>query len=247
MRLFGSSPPVTVGFIMAQIFMICFGAMIARASLNFRDISDALAFYGVYHREPMNQLIHFFGVPGILWTALIFGAHLPLPLVGQTIISFLPLLDRHQFTWATLFAAWYILFYIKIDPFGGSLYALVVYGYYVTAVRLVEKDQKAAQKKQDEALCWTGTGKMLQFALVVHALSWLVQIHPGHSVFEGAKPAIMQSVGGALSSAPLFAFYEGLWLLGINKPLQEQTQQLVAEYTAELCAAGATMRACASI
>lgn len=79
------------------------------------------------------------------------------------------------------------------------------------------------------------------------SLAWYVQIHPGHVVIEGAKPAVLDSFGGALTSAPLFAFYEGVWLLGINKELQERTNTLVAEYTAELCAAGASMRVCESL
>jgi hypothetical protein len=48
--------------------------------------------------------------------------------------------------------------------------------------------------------------------------------------------------------APLFAFYEGLWLLGINKELQNSTSQLVAKYTYELCTSGTVaMRACETL
>ena len=80
-------------------------------------------------------------------------------------------------------------------------------------------------------------------------LCWYVQIHLGHKVIEGAQPAVLQSLGGALSVAPLFAFYEGLWFLGINKGLQESTRLLVEEYTQELCARKGieAMKACSSL
>lgn len=76
-------------------------------------------------------------------------------------------------------------------------------------------------------------------------VGWYVQIHPGHGIFEGAKPAVLQSIGGALTSAPLFAYYEGLWFIGLNKGLQEETKLLVDQYTVELCKKGINMRACA--
>lgn len=57
---------------------------------------------------------------------------------------------------------------------------------------------------------------------------------------------MLESLGGALSVAPLFAFYEGLWMLGINTALQESTRLLVDEYTLEICARNGVgaMRAC---
>jgi uncharacterized membrane protein YGL010W len=88
-------------------------------------------------------------------------------------------------------------------------------------------------------------GKLLKLAAVVHFLGWYIQIHPGHGIYEGAKPAVMQSIGGALTSAPLFAYYEGLWFIGLNKGLQDQTKALVDQYSIDLCKNGLNMRACA--
>merc|ERR1712151_1258137 len=94
---------------------------------------------------------------------------------------------------------------------------------------------------------WNGNTNLLYYSLFVNILSWYVQIHLGHHILEGASPAVTKSVGGALTSAPLFAFYEGLWLFGINKQLHERTIQLVAHYTSTLCNDGAAMRICANI
>jgi uncharacterized membrane protein YGL010W len=130
---------------------------------------------------------------------------------------------------------------------------------YASAVSIMQKDQVEAaaknatpgsdKKNNTRSVAWYGTGKALRFALVVHLLCWYLQIHLGHKVIEGAQPAVLQSLGGALSVAPLFAFYEGLWLLGINQGLQETTQKLVEEYTQELCTERGieAMKACRSI
>lgn len=42
----------------------------------------------------------------------------------------------------------------------------------------------------------------------------LPQIHPGHYIFEGRKPALLDSLVQAFAVAPLFVFFELLFLLG---------------------------------
>lgn len=243
--IFGT-PTASPSFLVAQAATALLGAVVVKAALGFQAVSSALAFYGVYHREPLNQLIHFVGVPLIIWTLLIMLCHLPLPFLGRFSIK-IPFAEQHALTWATLLTAGYTVFYLAIDTIGGVLYAPVLYGMYVTAVNLTARDYKAASKKQDDATSWMGTGRLLKYALWLHALAWYIQIHPGHAVIEGAKPALMDSFGGALTSAPMFAFYEGVWKLGFRKGLQERTNALVAEYTAELCAGGAAMRVCETL
>jgi len=146
-------------------------------------------------------------------------------------------------------ALFYLLFYFKIDPFGGALYAPVVYLWYVVAVNWTRQDQLRAKQQSaaGKLVAWYGTTSVLQWAALIHVLSWYLQIHLGHVVIEGAKPALFDSLAGALSTAPLFAFYEGLWFLGINKALQLRTIELVAENTARLCAQGARMRICETL
>lgn len=238
-------------------------AIMINGASNFQDITDALAFYGVYHRDPINQVIHFFGVPCIIWSALLFTAHLK---IHPSVVVKIPFAPNHSLSYATVITIGYILFYTYLDTFGGLLFAPFIYFQYITAVLCQTQDQLKAKnasiemekKKNDDTpskdinkkngsatSSWTGTGRALKLALWVHILGWYVQIHPGHGVFEGAKPAILQSIGGALTSAPLFAYYEGLWFLGLNKDLQLETKVLVDIYTKELCDSGVTMTACA--
>ncbi|VEU34701.1 unnamed protein product [Pseudo-nitzschia multistriata] len=90
----------------------------------------------------------------------------------------------------------------------------------------------------------------LSIALVVQILCWYLQVHLGHQIIEGAQPAVLESLGGALTIAPLFAFYEAIWALGINRELQESTLLLVEEYTRNICSevgAEATMKACRNL
>ena len=218
---------------------------------------------------------------------LIFMVHVPLPFFGSNSNSNSTSYNGNnnsgnsnndQFNtmnYASFLAICYNLFYLSIDPMGAVVYAPVLYGMYVSAARMMQRDQKAAAAEaatnakrtakdddddDDDAntttttntttrINWYGTGKALKFAAIVHFLCWYLQIHLGHKIIEGAQPAVLQSLGGALSVAPLFAFYEGLWLFGINAELQETTMLLVEEYTKEICSTSgeSAMKACQSL
>jgi uncharacterized membrane protein YGL010W len=254
---------ITSGLLVAHAISIFVLVLIYLAAREFDGIEETMAFYGVYHREPWNQVVHFFGVPGIIWSGLVFLAHFKVPFWSK----YWSKSSRHPFTYNMVLTVFYLLFYLQIDLFGGILYAPVLYIMYATSKYWVNQDQLVSEAAADAAATntaaastsndkeqqpqpkyhWYGTGRLLRIALMVHVLSWYVQIHLGHHILEGATPAVLQSFGGALTSAPLFAFYEGLWWLGINKELQVKTLQLVEQYTIDLCTSGAiTMRACAS-
>lgn len=280
-----TTPPSSL--LLAHTFALITLSIIYNGASNFQNITDALAFYGVYHRHPINQIIHFFGVPCIIWSLLVFLSHLKIHLPCVVSLAWLPLLlgsctrtrtssrkiqMYHELNYATILTMGYILFYIYLDTYGGLLYMPFAYLLYSTAVSLQIQDQMNAReefynqmKKDDDnnnnvssvsksSNCssnssskpsWIGTGRALKISFIIHFLGWYIQIHPGHGIFEGAKPAVMQSIGGALTSAPLFAYYEGLWYMGLNKELQDRTKELVDVYTVKLCQEGVVMRACA--
>ena len=221
----------STSLLVAHAFSFAISAIIIKSFWEFENASRALAFYGVYHRYGWNQFIHFFGVPGIIYSLLIFLVHVPIPLLGKFSINY-----------GNFMAICYNFYYLSIDPLGAVLYAPIIYAMYASAVHLRSTDQALAQTQAKASTTnakptieWYGTGKALRFGLAVHVFCWYIQIHLGHEIIEGAKPAVLNGLGGALSVAPLFAFYEGLWLLGINQQLQESTQLLVDQYTQELC------------
>lgn len=229
----GGSSSTSSSLLVAHLACLFISFVIIKSFWEFENASRALAFYGVYHRYGWNQVIHFFGVPGIIWSLLIFMVHVPIPIVGGGSVNY-----------ANFLAICYNLYYLSIDPLGALLYAPFIYAMYVSAEKLRHNDQAEARKASNSegtnnnvgSIPWYGTGKSLRFGLLVHVFCWYIQIHLGHEIIEGAKPAVLQGLGGALSVAPLFAFYEGLWALGINTSLQESTQLLVDQYTQELCA-----------
>lgn len=226
------------------LFLAAFG-ICAKTAIEFTDPAPTLAFYGVYHRDPWNQLIHFFGVPLILWSMLVFAAHLPL--TNAVTIPSIPAgcCRAHHVSWATLFLILYTALYFRIDVVGALMYTPIMLYMYATAIEWTANDQ--AKKKENGDDSWLGTKQVAKQALWMHLLGWYLQIHLGHKILEGAQPATLANMGAALTTAPLFAFYEGIWWLGFRTELQQRVGELVATYTQELCSQGATMRVCESL
>jgi len=95
---------------------------------NF-SLIDQLAFYGSYHRNKWNQIIHFFFVPLILWSFAVWIAGLTGPLqlpysldeqleakLGQ---CFVP-------TGASVVTLVYFTYYLILEPFAGATWGLFV-------------------------------------------------------------------------------------------------------------------------
>ena len=136
----------------AHVFTIILFRICYNGASQFQNIGQALGFYGVYHQDPINQLIHFVGVPIIIWSLQLFLVHLtlpPLPLIHHHIpkIKNLPFMPDHDMTYGTISTIGYILLYLKLDWFGGLLYAPFAYMLYATAVSTVARDQIQAQQQ----------------------------------------------------------------------------------------------------
>ncbi|GIL47469.1 hypothetical protein Vafri_4293 [Volvox africanus] len=196
------------------------------------DLSEQLAFYGSYHNHPLNQLIHFFCVPAIAWSLFVWisaaGPLLPSPPLALP--SWLPpaLAAALQPTNpAFLLTSAYSAFYLLLDLFAGASWALVV----------------------GLPLAWTATAfsavvpRAPLWALAVHVLGWYLQIHPGHAILERRKPALMDSLVQAFALAPLFVWFEALFLLGYRPVLREQLKRRVAELIARMDARRQSLKA----
>jgi len=224
---------------------LAFVCSILRSMVTETELSGALAFYASYHQDPINQAIHFVFVPTLLFSFMLYFAHfpllgLPLALPGGTAE------EPHMLTYATVIPCVYGAYYCYLDPFSGwaQVYGIIGFLMYAAVVHLVRVDRRAASKKSDASVSWAGTGWPLKLAAVLQVLGWYMQLHPGHKVFEGVKPALLDSLGQSLSVAPLFAFYEGLWALGLQADLHNSTAVLVAERRAAMCASGGAFRFC---
>lgn len=231
----------SLSWMIAHAFNVFFVGCVISAANGFEDATEAMSFYGVYHQEPLNQLIHFFGIPMIQWSAFLAQAHLPL--TTSVTIPALPFMPAHHPSWATFTALFYAISYLNIDFFGAVVYDLVIYAFYASAVSWVQRDQQTAAKSASKS--WVGSGRMLQLALAMQVFAWYMQIHPGHAIVEGGKPALLDSLGAALYSAPLFSFYEGIWFVGLRQEHHASILKLVADNTRELCKQGLSIKACA--
>lgn len=187
------------------------------AGLNF-NLLDQLAFYGAYHNNKWNQLIHFIFVPAIVWSAGVWLASSgPLVQPPQALSAAAAALPAWLSSGVQLNAVFfamvaYSLYYLLLEPAAGLSWSLCVgLPLWVTA--------SAFQQHVAKAGLW---------ALGVHVFSWYMQIHPGHAVLEGRKPALLDSLVQALTLAPLFVWFELLFLLGYRPQLYAELQQRVA-------------------
>lgn len=154
------------------------------------DLEKNFAFYGAYHSNPANVIIHTIFVWPILFTALILWHFTP-PLL----LLHLPASDINiGIGMGFLFALIYGLFYFLMDKKAGSLAALLC------------------------ILCWVGSD--LLAAQLGFSLAWKVVLAAqlfcwsgqfiGHGVFEKRAPALMDNLSQALLMAPFFVLLEVL-------------------------------------
>lgn len=183
------------------------------------SLLDQLAFYGAYHTHPINKVIHFFFVPSIVWATLVWlaaaGPLMPLPHSGglAAVTAHLPqwLSSGVSINLPLVFVAAYSLFYTALDAFAGlSWTALLGVPLMLTAT--------AFQHSVPNAGWW---------ALGVQVVSWYMQIHPGHAIFEGRKPALLDSLVQAFALAPLFVWFELLFPLGYRPKLRADLDKRV--------------------
>lgn len=237
------SNDVSASFIVSHVIHVLFYIVCCKTVWTIgSQPEDALAFYGVYHQKTWNQIIHFFCVPVILWTLLVVAVHSTL---SNTVIL-IPGMPPHHLSWLDLWGFLFAFFYFRIDTVGALLFAPVLYVMLRTAVTWAQKDQQCYYQ-ETEGVRWFGTGQLVLAAIGLHFLSWYLQIHPGHLILEGAKPAGASDLGAALTTAPLFAFYEGIWALGLRTGLQQRVLEQVSLITVEKCARGEPMRVCETL
>lgn len=182
-------------------------------------LKDALVFYGSYHHNRWNQLIHFFCVPMIVWGLMVLTAYTGTVVAGdmgtelfrETGILPEPLCQAAILNVPFLIALGYSLLYLFLAPVAGLTWALFV----------------------GLPLWLTSTALYLQFTdawkwgLLANLLGWYLQIHPGHMILEKRKPALLDSLLQALSTAPLFVWLELLFALGYRRQLRSEVNKRV--------------------
>lgn len=188
------------------------------------DLRRQLAFYGAYHSHPINQLIHLVFVPLILWSVAVWLGYSPvLPINDVEVPLFLetrlpPKLATSIhgtliFNGSFILLAAYSLYYVILDPIAGTAWMVLV-------GMPLWSSANAVRMYVPHAWAW---------AIGAHVLGWFMQIYFGHALAEKRRPALLDSFFQSLALAPLFVFFEVLFLLGYRPRLYKDIKREVDE------------------
>ena len=186
------------------------------------DLVQELTFYASYHADWRNQLVHVVFVPLLVFTAMVFLAYVP-PLSRATPLG-MPL------NWATLAALAWSGHHCKCDPLVGLFTSLVTFGSALLATLIVQRELPTKGKGKG---IWPPPpavryGQAARWAGALHGLSWYMQIHPGHAIFEGRKAALLDALIQSFMDGPLFIWMEVAFRLGYDPALRVQLEGAVA-------------------
>ncbi|XP_022768629.1 uncharacterized endoplasmic reticulum membrane protein C16E8.02-like isoform X1 [Durio zibethinus] len=183
------------------------------------DLENHFAFYGAYHSNPMNVLIHALFVWPIFFTGLVLIYFTPtiydLTQAGILPSVFNPIL---VFNYGFVFALVYGLFYMILDKKAGSLAALLCLACWVGASFLAAN--------LGYSLAW-------KVVLVAQLLCWTGQF-VGHGVFEKRAPALLDNLVQAFVMAPFFVLLEFLQAFFRYEPYPGFHARVKAKIKAEI-------------
>ncbi|XAR55983.1 hypothetical protein NMG60_11036249 [Bertholletia excelsa] len=157
------------------------------------DLERHFAFYGAYHRNPINIAIHMLFVWPIFFTALLILYFTPslfnIPLIDLSLFGHDLILILNVGFLLTLI---YAVFYVCLDVKAGSLAALLCFICWVVSSYL--------GGRMGFSLAW-------KVVLVAQVACWTGQFI-GHGVFEKRAPALLDNLSQAFLMAPFFVLLE---------------------------------------
>ncbi|KAG9241536.1 hypothetical protein BJ878DRAFT_520281 [Calycina marina] len=165
------------------------------------NLEKQLSFYGAYHHNPTNIVIHMTCIPILLATGLLLGTNSPtlIPLPSWLTIPNFP------FNAGSIAAILYSGFYMLLEPVAGSMLLPVIIGWTAFSNHLT-----------------SGHAYTINInAIVIHVGAWIAQF-VGHGVYEGRAPALLDNLLQALVLAPFFVFMELLFKAGYRPELQKR-------------------------
>ncbi|KAK4048602.1 hypothetical protein OIO90_005772 [Microbotryomycetes sp. JL221] len=182
------------------------------------DLEEQFSFYGAYHTNKINVLIHIVCVPMILTTALLLTHGLTNKSLGD-LRADLPGLESpivYRLTIPSIYAIATALYYITLEPLAGLLYAPVLVG--LSHVADVAYNTNAQQA--------------IKYGWILFVASWIAQFI-GHGKFEGRAPALLDSLFQSLVLAVFFVWLEVLFFLGYKPSLHRRLQNKISHRVLE--------------
>ncbi|KAL1207875.1 hypothetical protein V5N11_014040 [Cardamine amara subsp. amara] len=164
--------------------------------MGLLDLEKHFAFYGAYHSNPINIIIHIIFVWPIVFTALLL-LHFTTPICDPSQLGFPQSVTFDgvlRFNLGFIFTVVYALFYICLDKKSGFIAALMCFSCWVGSSFLAAQLGPSLAFKvglASQLLCWTG-----QFL--------------GHGLFEKRAPALLDNLVQAFLMAPFFVLLEVL-------------------------------------
>ncbi|KAK4350300.1 hypothetical protein RND71_029613 [Anisodus tanguticus] len=193
------------------------------------DLEKQLAFYGAYHSNPVNILIHMVFVWPIFFTGLILFNFTP-PLFNLPPIQ----LCEHSslvLNYGFLFALVYGVFYVCLDKKAGSLAALLCLICWVSSSMIAR--QLGFSLAWKYVIVGADYDTHGQVVLAAQLLCWTGQFI-GHGVFEKRAPALLDNLIQAFLMAPFFVLLEALQTLFGYEPYPGFHSKVKATIDAEI-------------
>ncbi|KAE8693941.1 NAC100 protein [Hibiscus syriacus] len=157
------------------------------------DLENHFAYYGAYHSNPINILIHTLFVWPIFFTSLILFYFTP-AFYDLSQAGILPSGFNHALVlnYGSAFSFFLGLFYVVLDKKAGSLAAFLCLACWLGASSIAAK--------LGYSLAW-------KVVMVAQVLCWSGQFL-GHGVFEKRAPALLDNLVQAILMAPFFVLLE---------------------------------------
>lgn len=145
-------------------------------------------FYKKYHKNQINKIIHILCIPLIVWSFSVFLNSI----VFQISLNYMFSLNLFSLnlTLSSILLSIYLLIYTIID-----ITCFIPMSIYLFIIWL------------SSYLFLQYSSFSFYYALLINIFSWIMQFI-GHGIFEGNRPALMDSIKQAFLMAPLFSYYE---------------------------------------
>lgn len=156
------------------------------------SLEQQFSFYKHYHANTINKRIHMVFVPILVVTGQALLIAVSLPP---------PISDLGRLVTA-LFIAYYIALHTSI---GICFAPFLAAGYLIASAATSSVSSRTS----------------IPIAAALHVLSWAVQI-AGHLIFEGRRPAIVDSIVQSVLAAPVMIWLDYVFMLGLAPDLKSR-------------------------
>ena len=164
-----------------------------------RTLEQQMAVYAAYHRNPVNRLTHFVGVPLIMFSLLLALSRVGFTLAGMDVTA------------AMVLVALVLAYYFALDTaLAAAMTAFT--GALLAAAHWVAVSHPPVVAWSAFAGCFVG--------------GWIMQLL-GH-VFEGRRPALVDNLWQVFV-APIFLMAEVFFALGLKSGVRRRVRARVAQ------------------